>query len=70
MPIEVVKLISLTYKGFIADRKLVEICGVLELLETGDKTMDDKGFQSQDLLTPLGELTFQLTDACWRCFRD
>ena len=48
-----VTFISLTYKGSISDRKLVEVCGLLDLLETGDEVMADKGFQIQICWHPL-----------------
>ncbi|XP_065894872.1 uncharacterized protein [Dysidea avara] len=54
MPSGVVTFVSPTYEGSISDRKLVEVSGLLDLLETGDEIMADKGFQIQDLLAPLG----------------
>lgn len=54
MPSGVVTFVSPTYEGSISDRKLVESSGLLDLLETGDEIMADKGFQIQDLLAPLG----------------
>ena len=54
MPSGVITFVSETYEGPISDRKLVEVSGLLELLEPGDEIMADKGFQIQDLLAPLG----------------
>jgi len=54
MPSGVVTFISPTYEGSISDRKLVETCGLLDLLETGYEVMADNGFQIQDLLAPFG----------------
>ena len=53
-PSGAVSFVSKCYEGSISDRKLVERSGLLEKLEPGDKIMADKGFQIQDLLTPLG----------------
>jgi len=53
MPSGVVTFISPTYEGSISDRKLVEVCGLLDLLETGDEVMADKGFQIQICWHPL-----------------
>ena len=46
--------VSPAYEGCIPDKKLVEVCGILEKLECGDEIMGDKGFHIQDLLAPLG----------------
>ena len=54
MPSGVITFVSETYEGSISDRKLVEVSGLLELLEPGDEIMADKGFQIKDLLAPLG----------------
>ena len=67
MPSGVVTFVSPTYEGSISDRKLVEVSGLLDLLETGDQIMADKRFQIQDLLAPLGvRLIFEhkYTDVC------
>ena len=45
---------SEVYEGSVSDRKLVEVSGLLDKLETGDEIMADKGFTIQDLLTPIG----------------
>ena len=45
MPSGVVTFVSSTYEGSISDRKLVEVSGLLDLLERGDEIMADKGFQ-------------------------
>ena len=49
-----IAFVSPTYEGSISDRKLVEVSGLLDKLEDGDELIADKGFQIQDLLTPLG----------------
>lgn len=43
----VITFVSPTYEGSISDRKLVEVSGLLDLLETGDEIMADNGFQIQ-----------------------
>ena len=53
-PSGTISFVSKCYEGSISDRKLVELSGLLEKLEPGDQIMADKGFQIQDLLTPLG----------------
>ena len=53
-PSGAISFVSKCYKGSISDRKLVKLSGLLEKLEPGDQIMADKGFQIQDLLTPLG----------------
>ena len=54
IPSGVIAYVSSTYEGSISDKKLVEVCGILDKLESGDEIMADKGFQIQDLLAPLG----------------
>ena len=54
MPSGVITFVSPTYEGSVSDRKLVEVSGLLEILEPGDELMTDKGFVIQYLLTPLG----------------
>lgn len=54
MPSGVITFVSPTYEGSVSDRKLVEVSGLLDILEPGDELMADKGFVIQDLLTPLG----------------
>ena len=54
IPSGVIAYVSSTYEGSISDKKLVEVCGILEKLECGDDIMAEKGFQIQDLLAPLG----------------
>ena len=53
-PSGAISFVSQTYEGSISDRKLVELSGLLDKLETGDELMADKGFLIQDLLTPIG----------------
>ena len=53
-PSGAVSFLSSAYEGSISDRKLVEVSGLLDKLETGDEIMADKGFVIQDLLTPIG----------------
>ena len=50
IPSGVIAYVSFAYEGSISDKKLVEVCGILEKLECGDEIMSDKGFQIQDLL--------------------
>jgi len=49
-----ISFVSEAYEGSISDRKLVEVSGLLEKLETGDEVMADKGFTIQDMLIPYG----------------
>ena len=42
------------YLKVMKDRRLVELSGLLQMLEPGDEIMADKGFLIQDLLAPLG----------------
>ena len=53
-PSGAISFVSEAYEGSISDRKLVEVCGLLQKLEPGDEIMADKGFTIQDLLVPLG----------------
>lgn len=53
-PSGAISFVSEAYEGSISDRKLVEVCGLLEKLEPGDEVMADKGFTIQDLLVPFG----------------
>ena len=38
------------YSGSISDKDIIKQCGFLDLLESGDVIMADKGFNVQDLL--------------------
>ena len=49
-----ISYVSKSFEGSISDRKLVELSGLLQMLEPGDEIMADKGFLIQDLLAPLG----------------
>jgi len=53
-PSGVISFVSQSYEGSISYRKLVELSGLQEMLEPGDKVMGDKGFLIQDLLAPIG----------------
>ena len=46
--------ISHLYEGSISDVDLVQQCGLLSLLESGDSVMADKDFDIQHLLSGLG----------------
>ena len=48
-----VSFISALYAGSISDKHITEVCGLLDLLESGDVVMVDKGFLIDDLLNPL-----------------
>lgn len=39
--------VSSAYERSISDKKLVEVCGILEKLECGNEIMGDKGFYIQ-----------------------
>ena len=54
MPSGAISFVSESYEGSISDRRLVELSGLLQLLEPGDEVMADKGFLIQDLLAPMG----------------
>ena len=49
-----VTFISDCYKGLISDKKLVQVSGLQEKLESGDEIMADKSFLMQDILASLG----------------
>ena len=53
-PSGAISCVSQSFKGSISDKKLVELSGLLQMLEPGDEIMADKGFLIQDLLAPLG----------------
>lgn len=46
--------VSQLFSGSISDKQLTRQSGVLDLLESGDSVMADRGFDIQDDLTPLG----------------
>ncbi|KAM7281221.1 uncharacterized protein ISCGN_006278, partial [Ixodes scapularis] len=48
-----ITFVSDLYGGSTSDRAIVQKCGVLSMLESGDAVMVDKGFKVQDLL-PVG----------------
>ena len=54
IPSGAISFVSESYEGSISDRRLVELSGLLQLLEPGDEVMADKGFLIQDLLVPIG----------------
>jgi len=54
IPNRAIVFVSPVYEGSISDKKLVQKSGLLEKLEISDEIMDDKGFDIQDLLAPLG----------------
>ena len=53
-PIGAITFISDLYAGDISDKELTRRSGILQLLETRDTVMADKGFDIQNNLTPLG----------------
>ena len=53
-PSGAISFVSESYEGSMSDRRLVELSGLLQLLERGDEVMADKGFLIQDLLAPIG----------------
>ena len=46
--------VSKLFPGSISDKQLTERSGLLQLIEKGDSIMADRGFDIQDMLTPLG----------------
>ena len=53
-PSGAISFVSQSYEGSISGRKLVELSGLLQMLEPGDEIMADKAFLIQDILVPLG----------------
>ena len=49
-PSGAISYVSQSFEGSISDKKLVELSGLLQMLEPGDEIMADKGFLIQDLL--------------------
>ena len=54
MPSGAISFVSDCNEGSISDKKLIEVCGLLENLEPRDEIMADKGFLIQDMLAPFG----------------
>ena len=53
-PSGAVTFVSQLFSGSISDKQLTRQSGVLDLLQSGDSVMADRGFDIQDDLTPLG----------------
>ena len=53
-PSGAVAFVSQLFSGSISDKQLTRQSGVLDLLQSGDSVMADRGFDIQDDLTPLG----------------
>jgi hypothetical protein len=51
-PNGVVTCVSDLYAGATSDKKIVQDCGVLDKMQTGDLILADKGFLIQDILPP------------------
>ena len=49
-----ITFVSKLFPGSISDKELTRRSGLLELLQSGDSVMADRGFDIQDYLTPLG----------------
>jgi len=49
-----ITFVSQLFPGSITDKELTRKSGLLDMLESGDSVMADRGFDIQDDLTPLG----------------
>ena len=49
-----VSFVSSLYTGSISDKEITKCCGILDLLETNDSVMAEKGFKIDDLLCSKG----------------
>ena len=49
-----ITFVSKLFPGSISDKELTRKSGILDVLESGDSVMADRGFDIQDDLTPLG----------------
>ena len=53
-PSGAVVFVSDLFPGFISDKELTRRCGILNLLESGDSVMADRGFDVEEDLALLG----------------
>ena len=49
-----ITFVSALYTGSISDKEITRVSGILDLLETGDAVMADKGFDIGDMLRDKG----------------